>query len=74
MAYNMVYKTIYKIGLALTDRSKTEYVTINGKYGRKKGNLLTFIRPTRPSRDCRFIIENDIYPIDIMSVEIDYEA
>ena len=67
-------KTIYKIGLALTDRSKTEYVTINGKYGRKKGNLLTFIRPTRPSRDCRFIIENDIYPIDIMSVEIDYEA
>ena len=69
-----LYKTIYKIGLALTDRSKTEYVTINGKYGRKKGNLLTFIRPTRPSRDCRFIIENDIYPIDIMSVEIDYEA
>lgn len=67
-------KTISKIGLAVTDRSKTEYVTINGKYGRKKGNLLTFIRPTRPSRDCRFIIENDIYPIDIMSVEIDYEA
>lgn len=67
-------KTISKIGLAVTDRSKTEYVTISGKYGRKKGNLLTFIRPTRPSRDCRFIIENDIYPIDIMSVEIDYEA
>lgn len=67
-------KTISKIGLAVTDRSKTEYVTINGKYGRKKGNLLTFIRPTRPSRDCRFTIENDIYPIDIMSVEIDYEA
>jgi len=67
-------KTISKIGLAVSNRSKIEYVTINGKYGRKKGNLLTFIRPTKPSRDCRFIIENDIYPIDIMSVEIDYEA
>lgn len=67
-------KTISKIGLVVTNRSKTDYVQINGKYGRKKGNLLTFIRPTRPARDCRFSIENDIYPIDIMSVEIDYEA
>ena len=67
-------KTISKIGLVVTSKSKTDYVKINGKYGRKKGNLLTFIRPTKPERDCRFTIENDIYPIDIMSVEIDYEA
>lgn len=67
-------KTISKIGLAVTDNSKTNYITINGKYGRKKENLITFIRPAKPSRDCRFRIENDIYPIDIMSVEIDYEA
>lgn len=69
-----LYKTIFKIGLAVTDRSKTEYVTINGKFGRRKGNLITFIRTNRPGRDVRFVIENDIYPIDIMSVEIDYEA
>ena len=69
-----LYKTIFKIGLAVTDRSNTEYVTINGKFGRRKGNLITFIRTNRPGRDVRFVIENDIYPIDIMSVEIDYEA
>lgn len=69
-----LYKTIFKIGLAVTDRSNTEYVTINGKFGRRKGNLITFIRTNRPGRDVRFRIENDIYPIDIMSVEIDYEA
>lgn len=69
-----LYKSILKIGIAVTNRSNTEFVTINGKYGRKKGNLITFVRTNRPARDCRFTIENDVYPIDIMSVEIDYEA
>lgn len=69
-----LYKSISKIGIAVTDRSNTEHMTINGKFGRKKGNLITYIRTNKPGRDVRFVIENDIYPIDIMSVEIDYEA
>lgn len=69
-----IYKTIRTIKLALTDSSKADYLTINGKYGRNKDNFITYIRPTKPSRECTFVIENDRYKLDIMSIEIDLEA
>lgn len=69
-----IYKTIRTIKLALTDSSKADYLTVNGKYGRNKDNFITYIRPTKPSRECTFVIENDRYKLDIMSIEIDLEA
>lgn len=69
-----LYKTIDSIKLAVTPESKTDFLTVNGKYGWRKGNLITFIRPTRPLRDCRFTIENDNYPVEILSMEIEIEA
>lgn len=69
-----LYKTIRTIKLALTARSNPEYLRVNGKKGMNKDGFITFIRPTRPLRKCQFVIENDIYPVDVMSIEIDLEA
>lgn len=70
MAY---YKAISNIKLALTPESRHEYIKINKKYGRRKGDMVSFVRPQKPMRDCRFIIENDIYPIEILSIEVEIE-
>lgn len=69
-----LYKTIATVKLALTERSNPKYLKVNGKSGRNKNGFITYIRPTRPLRKCQFIIENDIYPVDIMSIEIELEA
>lgn len=69
-----LYKTIRMIKLALTENSKPDYLTINGKYGRNKDNFITYTRPTRPLRKCQFTIENDRYKVEIMSIEIELEA
>lgn len=70
MAY---YKAISNIKLALTPESRHEYIKINKKYGRRKGDMISFVRPQKPMRDCRFTIENDIYPIEILSIEVEIE-
>lgn len=69
-----LYKTIATVKLALTERSNPKYLKVNGKSGRNKNGFITYIRPTRPLRKCQFVIENDIYPVDIMSIEIELEA
>lgn len=67
------YKSIARIDLALTSESRHDALTINKKYGRRKGNLVSYIRPQRPTRDCTFTIENDIYPVEILSMEVEIE-
>jgi len=69
-----IFKTINTLKLAVTDESRTDFLTVNGKYGRREENLVHFIRPARPLKDCRFTIENDIYPVEILSMEIELEA
>ena len=67
------YKSIARIDIALTSESRHDALTINKKYGRRKGNLVSYIRPQRPTRDCTFTIENDIYPVEILSMEVEIE-
>lgn len=67
------YKSIARIDLALTSESRHDGLTINKKYGRRKGNLVSYIRPQRPTRDCTFTIENDVYPVEILSMEVEIE-
>lgn len=67
------YKSIARIDLALTSESRHDALTINKKYGRRKGNLVSYIRPQRPLRDCTFTIENDVYPVEILSMEVEIE-
>lgn len=67
------YKSIARIDLALTSESRHDALTINKKYGRRKGNLVSYVRPQRPTRDCTFTIENDIYPVEILSMEVEIE-
>lgn len=67
------YKSIARIDLALTSESRHDALTINKKYGRRKGNLVSYIRPQRPTRDCTFTIENDVYPVEILSMEVEIE-
>ena len=67
------YKSIARIDIALTSESRHDALTINKKYGRRKGNLVSYIRPQRPTRDCIFTIENDIYPVEILSMEVEIE-
>ena len=67
------YKSIARIDLALTSESRHDALTINKKYGRRKGNLVPYVRPQRPTRDCTFTIENDIYPVEILSMEVEIE-
>lgn len=69
------YKTIRSIKVALTENSDGTYMKINGKSpSRTKGKLLTFIRPGRPERESVFTIINDVYKVEIMSIEIELEA
>lgn len=67
------YKSIARIDLALTSESRHDGLTINKKYGRRKGNLVSYVRPQRPTRDCTFTIENDVYPVEILSMEVEIE-
>ena len=67
------YKSIARIDIALTSESRHDALTINKKYGRRKGNLVSYVRPQRPTRDCTFTIENDIYPVEILSMEVEIE-
>lgn len=67
-------KSIRKIDLVITDDTKSDYITINGKKGRRSGNLLTFTKVSKPLRECTYTIENDKYLVDILSIDIDYEA
>lgn len=67
------YKSIARIDLALTSESRHDALTINKKYGRRKGNLVSYVRPQRPTRDCTFTIENDVYPVEILSMEVEIE-
>ena len=69
-----LYKNIPNLKLLLTDDSKEDYVKVNGKYGRNKDGFLSYYRVSRPLRDCRFKIENDIYPCEILSIEIELEV
>lgn len=69
-----LYKTINSIMIAVTPDSKTDFLKVNGKFGRRIGDLVVFTRPARPLRDCRFKIENDAYPVEILSIEIELEA
>ena len=67
-------KTIRKMDLVVSDDSKTDYMKINGKLGRRRGNLVTFRKVSRPLREQVYTIENDIYKVNILSIDIDYEA
>lgn len=69
-----MYKNIPNIKVALTKDSKSDFLTINKKYGRNKDNFVSYYRVARPQRDCRFTIENDIYPCEILSIEVELEA
>lgn len=69
-----LFKTINTIKLAVTPESRTEYLTINGKYGRREGDLVIYIRPTRPLKKCEYTIENNNYPVEILSIEVELEA
>lgn len=69
-----LFKTLNSVKVAVTPESKTEFMTCNGKYGRREGDLVIYIRPTRPLKDCRFTIENDNYPVEILSMELEIEA
>lgn len=69
-----LFKTLNSVKIAVTPESRTEFLTCNGKYGRREEDLVIFIRPTRPLKDCRFTLENDTYPVEILSMEIEIEA
>lgn len=70
-----IYKSITAIRCALTTQSNPAYLKIEGKSPSwVKDNLAVFLRLIRPTRDARFHIENDIYPVEILSMEIEIEA
>lgn len=66
-------KNIAQLKLVLSDKSNPEFLRVNGKKGRVKDNYVTFYRVARPSRKCQFTIENDVYPCEILSIEVDLE-
>lgn len=70
-----IYKSITAIRLALTTVSNPEYLKIEGKSASwVKDNLAEYRRLIRPTRDARFKITNDRYPVEILSMEIEIEA
>lgn len=69
-----VYKTLRSAKLALTPTSNPEFLTVNGKRGVNKNNFVSYYHLTRPTRKCIFKIENDVYPVQIMSITLEYEA
>lgn len=69
-----LYKTIRTVKLALKEENNAEFLRINGKKGRNKDNFITYIRPVKPLRRCQFNITNDVYKLNILSIEIELEA
>jgi hypothetical protein len=70
-----IYKSITAIRLALTTGSNPEYLKIEDKNANwVKDNLAEYRRLIRPTRDARFRITNNIYPVEILSMEIEIEA
>lgn len=69
-----LYKTIRTVKLALKEENNADFVRVNGKKGRNKDNFITYIRPVKPLRKCQFNITNDVYKINILSIEIELEA
>lgn len=67
------YKNIAQLKIVVSEDSNPEFLTVNGKKGRKKDNFITFYRVARPSRKCQFTVENNIYPCEILSMEVDLE-
>lgn len=70
-----IYKSITAIRLALTTRSNPAYLKVENKSASwVKDNLAEYRRLIRPTRDARFHITNDRYPVEILSMEIEIEA
>ncbi len=70
-----IYKSITAIRLALTTDSNPDYLKVENKSASwVKDNLAEYRRLIRPTRDARFHITNDIYPVEILSIEIEIEA
>ncbi len=67
------YKNIAQLKIVVSEDSNPSFLTVNGKKGRKKDNFITFYRVARPSRKCQFTVENNIYPCEILSMEVDLE-
>lgn len=72
METKALYKNIPNLMLAITGRG--DYLKVNGKFGRNKDNFLTYTRVARPNRNCIFTIENEVYPCEILSIEVELEA
>lgn len=69
-----LYKTIRTVKLVLREQDCADFLRVNGKIGRNKDNFITYIRPVKPLRKCQFNITNDIYKLNILSIEIELEA
>ena len=70
-----IYKSITAIRLALTTDSNPDYLKVENKSASwVKDNLAEYRRLIRPTRDARFHITNDRYPVEILSIEIEIEA
>lgn len=69
-----LYKTIKNIRLVVNESNKTDYLKINDKNGRNYNGFVSYPRPARPLRKQQFTIENDVYPVEIYSMEIEVEA
>ena len=70
-----IYKSITAIRLALTTDSNPDYLKVENKSASwVKDNLAEYRRLIRPTRDARFHVTNDIYPVEILSMEIEIEA
>lgn len=70
-----IYKSITAIRLALTTASNPAFLKVENKAASwVKDNLAEYRRLIRPTRDARFHITNDRYPVEILSMEIEIEA
>lgn len=70
-----IYKSITAIRLALTTTTNPKYLKVENKSASwVKDNLAEYRRLIRPTRDARFHVTNDIYPVEILSMEIEIEA
>lgn len=70
-----IYKSITAIRLALTTETNPAYLKVENKSASwAKDNLAEYRRLIRPTRDARFHVTNDIYPVEILSMEIEIEA
>lgn len=70
-----IYKSITAIRLALTTETNPAYLKVENKSASwVKDNLAEYRRLIRPTRDARFHVTNDIYPVEILSMEIEIEA